>query len=144
VLQNSSNKYLIIIAGPTAVGKTSLSIQLAKKLNCDIISADSRQIYKEISIGTAKPDWKNEKIPHHLFDVLDEPRDYTVVEYKKALLTICEEIWARGAIPVVVGGSGFYIKSLFSRIFSFSIFSLILFNSNPQSAHADFANLTPC
>jgi len=106
-------KSIIFIYGPTAVGKSDYAIALATVAPIEIVNCDVGQFYTPLSIGTAKPDWKNEKIPHHLFDVLDEPRDYTVVEYKKALLTICEEIWARGAIPVVVGGSGFYIKSLF-------------------------------
>jgi tRNA dimethylallyltransferase len=107
------HKSIIFIYGPTAVGKSDYAVALADIAPIEIVNCDVGQFYTSLSIGTAKPDWKNEKVPHHLFDVLDEPRDYTVVEYKKALLSICEEIWARGATPVVVGGSGFYIKSLF-------------------------------
>ncbi len=106
-------KSIIFIYGPTAVGKSDYAVALADVAPIEIVNCDVGQLYTPLSIGTAKPDWKNEKITHHLFDVLDEPRDYTVVEYKKALLAVCKEIWARGAIPVVVGGSGFYIKSLF-------------------------------
>ncbi len=107
------HKSIIFIYGPTAVGKSDFAVALADVAPIEIVNCDVGQFYTPLSIGTAKPDWKNEKVPHHLFDVLNEPRDYTVVEYKKALLTVCEEIWARGATPVVVGGSGFYIKSLF-------------------------------
>ena len=131
------HKSIIFIYGPTAVGKSDYALALADNLPIEIVNCDVGQFYTPLSIGTAKPDWKNIKkrkpdgaegedmvpqpdgaegedmVPHHLFDVLDEPRDYTVVEYKKALLTVCEGIWQRGAIPVVVGGSGFYIKSLF-------------------------------
>ncbi len=106
-------KSIIFIYGPTAVGKSDYAVELADVGPIEIVNCDVGQLYTPLSIGTAKPDWKNEPVPHHLFDVLDEPRDYTVVEYKKALLTVCEKIWARGATPVVVGGSGFYIKSLF-------------------------------
>ena len=106
-------KSIIFIYGPTAVGKSDYAVALGAIAPIEIVNCDVGQFYTPLSVGTAKPDWKNEKIPHHLFDVLDEPRDYTVIEYKKALLSVCKEIWQRGAIPVVVGGSGFYIKSLF-------------------------------
>ncbi len=107
------HKSIIFVYGPTAVGKSDYALALAQDLPIEIVNCDVGQFYTPLSIGTAKPDWKNEVVPHHLFDIIDEPRDYTVVEYKKALLTLCEEIWARGSLPVVVGGSGFYIKSLF-------------------------------
>ena len=106
-------KSIIFIYGPTAVGKSDYAVGLADVAPIEIVNCDVGQLYTPLFIGTAKPDWKNEKVPHHLFDVIDEPRDYTVIEYKKALLSVCNEIWARGATPVVVGGSGFYIKSLF-------------------------------
>jgi tRNA dimethylallyltransferase len=107
------HKSIIFIYGPTGVGKSDYAVSLAETFPIEIVNCDVGQFYTPLSIGTAKPAWKKEKVPHHLFDVLNEPRDYTVVEYKKALLALWEEIWSRGAIPVVVGGSGFYIKSLF-------------------------------
>lgn len=106
-------KSIIFIYGPTAVGKSDYAVALANVAPIEIINCDVGQFYTPLSIGTAKPDWKQEEVPHHLFDILDEPQDYTVVEYKKVLMTTCAEIWNRGATPVVVGGSGFYIKSLF-------------------------------
>jgi len=106
-------KSIIFIYGPTGVGKSDYAVSLAKDLPIEIVNCDVGQFYTPLSIGTAKPDWKNEPVPHHLFDIIKEPVDYTVVEYKKALLSTCADIWKRGAIPVVVGGSGFYLKSLF-------------------------------
>lgn len=104
---------LIFIYGPTGVGKSDYAVELAQHFPIEILNCDVGQFYTPLSIGTAKPDWQNEVVPHHLFDLLDASRDYTVVEYKKQLLATCQEIWKRGNIPVVVGGSGFYLKSLF-------------------------------
>jgi len=104
---------LIFIYGPTGVGKSDYAVALAQSLPIEIVNCDVGQFYTPLSIGSAKPDWKQEPVPHHLFDILNEACDYTVVEYKKALLTTCHDIWKRGKIPVVVGGSGFYLKSLF-------------------------------
>jgi tRNA dimethylallyltransferase len=107
------SKKLIIIYGPTGVGKTDLSFSINNLTSIEIINGDVGQLYQPIAIGTAKPDWKNEAIPHHLFDYCTEPKDITVVEYRALILQKVEEIWERGATPVIVGGSGFYIKSLF-------------------------------
>lgn len=74
---------------------------------------DMGQLYTPLSIGTAKPDWRHEKVPHHLFDAIDEPRNCTVIEYRERLLPILQDIWSRGKLPILVGGSGFYLKSLF-------------------------------
>ncbi len=107
------SKKLIIIYGPTGVGKTDLALSLDKLEPIEIVNGDSGQLYEPLSIGTAKPDWKNEIIPHHLFDYCKTPIDITVVEYRKLILETIEDIWLRGATPVIVGGSGFYINSLF-------------------------------
>jgi tRNA dimethylallyltransferase len=104
---------LIIIYGSTGVGKTEYALGLGQTLNIEIINGDVGQFYEPMAIGTAKPDWKNETIPHHLFDVLTSPLDCTVVEYRKMVLDTVQQVWDRGATPVIVGGSGFYIKSLF-------------------------------
>ncbi len=104
---------LIIIYGPTGVGKTDYALSLGKSLNIEIINGDVGQFYEPLAIGTAKPDWKKEPIPHHLFDVLEKPEDCTVVNYRSLVLEKVKEVWSRGAFPVIVGGSGFYIKSLF-------------------------------
>ena len=104
---------IIIIYGPTGVGKTDLSLALAEKFPIEIINGDLGQFYVPLSIGTAKPDWRHEAVAHHLFDVLDKPENFTVVQYRALLLQKVADIQARGKIPVIVGGSGFYIKSLF-------------------------------
>ncbi len=106
-------KHIIIIYGPTGVGKSDYAINLAQDFPIEIINGDVGQLYTPFSIGTAKPNWKEEKAPHHLFDVISEPQDFTVVQFRKKVLELCEQIWLRGATPVVVGGSGFYLKSLF-------------------------------
>lgn len=104
---------IIIICGPTAVGKTELSIKLAKKFPLEIISADSRQIYRFMNIGTAKP--KPDilaEIPHHLIDIKNPDEKYTAGDFTKDADRIISEIYERGKIPFIVGGTGFYIKSL--------------------------------
>jgi tRNA dimethylallyltransferase len=106
-------KKLCIIYGPTGVGKTDYALNFGSNEKIEIINGDVGQFYEPFGIGTAKPNWKEEKIPHHLFDVITEPQDCTVVEYRTMVLKKVYEIWSRNAIPVIVGGSGFYIKSLF-------------------------------
>ena len=108
-----NSKKLIIMYGPTGVGKTDTSLLLSTMTHIEIINGDVGQLYQPIAIGTAKPDWQQESVPHHLFDYCTTPKDITVVIYRKLLLDTAEAIWARGATPVIVGGSGFYIKSLF-------------------------------
>lgn len=104
---------IIIIAGPTAVGKTNLSIQLAKKLNTEIISADSMQIYKHMDIGTAKIT-KSEMsgIRHHLIDIIDPDDNFSVHDFQKAAYKIMDEMSNKDMIPIIVGGTGLYIDSL--------------------------------
>lgn len=106
-------KFFIILFGPTGVGKTDLSLELAKQLPVEIVNMDVGQLYTPLSIGTAKPDWRPDKTPHHLFDIIDVPRDYTVLEYREQALSTMEKIWHRNHIPILVGGSGFYLSSLF-------------------------------
>lgn len=106
-------KCIIILYGPTAVGKTDFADQLAIYLPSEIINADLGQFYTPLSIGTAKPDWRSSPIPQHLFDIINEPRAITVSEYRDRVLTCVDEIWSRNNIPILVGGSGFYLRSLF-------------------------------
>lgn len=104
---------LIILTGPTAVGKTSLSLSLAKELDGEIVSADSMQVYRYMDIGTAKiREEERQGIPHHLIDVLDPWEDFNVVRFQKMAREALEEIWERGYIPIVTGGTGFYIQAL--------------------------------
>ncbi len=98
--------------GPTAVGKTKLSIELAKKLDGEIINADSMQIYKCLNIGTAKvTEEEKEGIPHHLFDIKEVTSDYSIYDYQKDCRKCIKDIQARGKTPILVGGTGLYIKS---------------------------------
>jgi tRNA dimethylallyltransferase len=104
---------LIVILGPTASGKTELAIKLAKKFNGEIINADSRQVYKGMDIGTAKPTKKEMKgIPHHLLDVASPKRKFTIAQYRKLALKAIEKIQKKGKIPFLVGGTWFYIKAV--------------------------------
>ena len=103
---------IIVITGPTAVGKTKLSVELAKRLHGEIINADSTQIYKELNIATAKvTEEEKENIPHHLFDEKEITEDYTVYDYQKDCRKKIEEIEKRGHLPILVGGTGLYIKA---------------------------------
>ncbi len=105
--------FVFIIYGPTGVGKTNLALAIAQHIPAEIINMDMGQFYTPLSIGTAKPDWKNSSIPHHLFDIIDTPRNYTVAEYRKLFHATVNEIVARGNLPIAVGGSAFYVHSLF-------------------------------
>lgn len=104
---------MIILAGPTAVGKTAASIRLAKAVGGEIISADSMQVYRHMDIGSAKirPE-EMEGVPHHLVDVLEPEEDFNVVRFQQMAKAAAEEIYARGRIPIVAGGTGFYIQAL--------------------------------
>lgn len=106
-------KKLLIIAGPTAVGKTNLSIKLAKELNGEIVSTDSMQIYKYMDIGSAKITKEEmEGIPHHMIDVVDPETPFSVAEYKNMALKCIEDIISRNKLPILVGGTGLYINAL--------------------------------
>ena len=108
-----TKKPLIILAGPTAVGKTALSIRLAKETGAEIISADSMQVYRGMDIGSAKIA-KEEMagVPHYLVDVLEPEEDFNVVRFQNMAKDAAAEIWSKGKIPLVVGGTGFYIQAL--------------------------------
>jgi len=104
---------LVILTGPTAVGKTKLSIELARQINGEIISADSMQVYRRMNIGTAKiSEAEKEGIPHHLIDILEPWEDFNVVAFQAYAKQAVKEIRERGRIPIVVGGTGFYIQAL--------------------------------
>jgi len=104
----------IVVLGPTGVGKTKLSIMLAKHFNGEIINADSMQIYKNFNIGTAKVlKEEQENIPHHLFDICNEDYIYTVYDYQKDCRRKIKDILNKGCVPIIVGGTGLYIKAVF-------------------------------
>ncbi len=106
-------KTIVIICGPTAVGKTAVSIELAKQLNGEIVSADSMQIYKHFDIGSAKPTAEEMgDIKHYLIDEIDPKTEFSVAEYRKRAKGYIEEIFAKGKLPIIAGGTGLYINAL--------------------------------
>ena len=106
-------KSLVILTGPTAVGKTALSLALAKQIGGEIISADSMQIYKYMDIGSAKISREEMAgVPHHLIDVLDPREPFNVVTFQQMARTAMEGIYSRSHIPILVGGTGFYIQAV--------------------------------
>lgn len=113
IRMNGQKQRLIIVTGPTAVGKTALSVALAKRLCGEIISADSMQVYRHMDIGSAKitPE-EMEGIPHYLIDVLEPDQEFNVVVFQELAKQAAAEIYSRGHIPIVAGGTGFYIQAL--------------------------------
>ena len=108
---------LIILTGPTAVGKTALSVALAKAVDGEIISADSMQVYRHMNIGSAKiTEREKEGIPHHLIDILEPWEDFNVVAFQKACKDAITDILRRGKMPILVGGTGFYIQAVLRDI----------------------------
>ena len=103
---------LVIITGPTGIGKTELSLELAKKYKGEIISSDSMQIYKKLNIGTAKIDLNKTSIPHHMIDIVEPSDNFTVADFKNSAKKIITDINNRGGLPFLVGGTGLYINSL--------------------------------
>ena len=113
MVQKNSLKKILIICGPTASGKTSLAIECAKLLNTEIISADSMNVYKGLDIGTAKPSAnEREEIKHHLIDVVSPFENFTVFDYREKALEVINSLHDKGKIPIICGGTGFYINSL--------------------------------
>lgn len=117
-MQDNFNKAkVIVICGPTASGKTALSIEVAKKINGEIISCDSMQIYKDMNIGTAKPTKEEmEEIKHYLIDYVLPTERYSVAEYKKDAKKAIKEVIEKGKTPIIVGGTGLYVDSLIYEI----------------------------
>ncbi|MFR2571036.1 MAG: tRNA (adenosine(37)-N6)-dimethylallyltransferase MiaA [Clostridia bacterium] len=108
---------VIVICGPTASGKTSLSIALAKKINGEIVSSDSMQIYKDMDIGTAKPSEEEmQGIKHYLIGIIEPDKRYSVADYKEDAKKAIKEILQKGKVPIIVGGTGLYIDSLIYEI----------------------------
>ena len=108
-------KRVLIIAGPTAVGKTAVAETVAEKLGGELISADSRQIYKGLDVGTAKP--RNSKIPYHLIDIVTPEKRYDAAQFARDAQTLIKQIYDRGKTPIIVGGTGLYIRALTEGIF---------------------------
>jgi len=113
MLKKKSKPKIIVIAGPTASGKTSFSVQLAKKFNGEVVSADSRQVYRKLDIGTEKVTKREMRgVPHHLMDVASPRRAFSVTRYKQLAEKAVESILKRGKMPIIAGGTGLYIDSV--------------------------------
>lgn len=106
------NKKILFVYGATASGKTELVDRLAQYLSIEVINMDSAQFYVPLTVGTAKPDWKNTFFKQHMFDCIDIPKVMTVSQYYQQVIPLVRAIQERGNLPVLVGGSGFYLKSL--------------------------------
>lgn len=113
----STKPRIVVIVGPTASGKTALGVALAQQFGGEIISADSRQIYRGMDIGTAKPTaMERAAVPHHLIDIKTPDEDYTVADYKADATAAIKKIAARGKLPIVVGGTGLYVKAVVENL----------------------------
>lgn len=123
---------IIVITGPTGVGKTKLSVSLAKKINAEVINADSMQVYKGLDIATAKiKEEEKEGVVHHLFDIAEVNDNYTVYDYQRDCRRKIEEITSRGKNIIIVGGTGLYIKS-----------ALYNYEFNEENNTYDFSNMS--
>lgn len=111
-MKTTNLPFMLVIYGPTGVGKTDLALAIAEHIPAEIINMDVGQFYTPLFIGTAKPDWKYSAVPHHLFDIIDSPANFTVTEYRSLLYTTVNEVRKRGRLPILVGGSGFYLHAL--------------------------------
>ena len=116
---HSSDPLLVVIVGPTASGKTALSLALAEKFNGEIVNCDSVAMYREFDIGTAKPSLaERARVAHHLFDCVDPTQDVTAGEYARQARQVLEKIKSRGHLPIVVGGTGLYLWALLEGLFA--------------------------
>ena len=123
---------IIVILGPTGVGKTKMSVELAKRLRGEVINADSTQVYRGLNIATAKvTENEKENIPHHLFDIKDINENYTVFDYQKDARLVLEKLKREGKTPIIVGGTGLYIKAL-----------LYDYDFKEENNNYDFSNYT--
>jgi len=110
---------IVILTGPTAVGKTAVAVAVAQALGAEIVSADSMQVYRRMEAGTAKPAAAERAlVPHHMVDIVDPAEPFTVAEYRERAVPVIEEIRERGRLPLVVGGTRLYLLSLIEPFFS--------------------------
>ncbi|TAN57341.1 tRNA (adenosine(37)-N6)-dimethylallyltransferase MiaA [Patescibacteria group bacterium] len=113
---NSQKSKVIVILGPTASGKSSLAVKLAEKIHGEIVNADSRQVYKKMDIGTGKTDSLGSKIPHHLLDIVFPDKPFSLAQYQRLAFRAIDDILRRNKIPILVGGTGLYIRAVVDNL----------------------------
>ncbi|HIJ79110.1 MAG: tRNA (adenosine(37)-N6)-dimethylallyltransferase MiaA [Desulfobulbaceae bacterium] len=117
-LEAPIDKPVLVLLGPTAVGKTSLSLRIAEEYSCEIVGLDSMQIYRYMDIGTAKATVEERRqVPHHLIDIVDPDEEYDVARYVADAAKACRQIIGRGKTPLLVGGTGLYLKAMLQGLF---------------------------
>jgi len=133
--QRIINGPVLVLVGPTAIGKTELSFQIAEQLNCEIVSVDSMQVYRHMDIGTAKPSLEERhRVPHHLIDIVDPREQYDAARFVSDSLQAIDEIASRGRIPLLTGGTGLYLQALTDGLF-------VSISSNKEIRHTLFDRL---
>lgn len=116
-MNSQKKRKMLVIVGPTASGKSDLAVRLAKKWNGEVVSADSRQVYRSLDIGTGKITKQEMRgVPHHLIDVASPTKTFTVAQYKKLADKSIGRIWSRGKLPIVCGGTGFYVRAVIDNL----------------------------
>ncbi|HSW36325.1 MAG TPA: isopentenyl transferase family protein, partial [Candidatus Limnocylindrales bacterium] len=104
---------MLVLVGPTAVGKSAFAFKIAQSLGTDIISADSALVYRHLDIGTAKPSQAEQRrVKHHLIDMVTPDQDFSVADYQKNAYVVIEQLWQQGKLPFMVGGTGLYVKAV--------------------------------
>ncbi len=148
----TNSREIIVVVGPTGIGKTALSLALAEVADVEIISADSRQIYRYLDIGTAKPTAEECAVaPHHFISILDPDQPYSAGEYAKDARQLIDDILKRGNLPLIVGGSGLYVRALLDGFFDEpgkdlelrAALKTRLENEGPEALHAQLAKVDP-
>ena len=138
-MTNQNKPFLVVVVGPTASGKTELSIEIAKKFNGEVISGDSMQVYKHMDIGTAKATRDEmDGIPHHMIDILEPDESFSAYEFKKRAEACIEDIINRGKLPIIAGGTGLYIQSL---LYNYAFEDETVSPEKMQIVHAQLAKL---
>ena len=134
-LEESLLKKCWFLAGPTAVGKTDTSLQLAERLSAEIVAMDSMTVYRHMDIGTAKASAdERARVPHHMLDLIDPHQEYSVAQYVETAVATCENIVARGNVPLFVGGTGLFLRSLLRGVFDGPPANWTLRNNYEQAA----------
>ncbi|OCT14224.1 tRNA (adenosine(37)-N6)-dimethylallyltransferase MiaA [Paenibacillus pectinilyticus] len=137
MLAPSAKPKLLVLLGPTAVGKTKLSLEIAQRYNCEIISGDSMQVYRSMDIGTAKAsEAEQQLVPHHLIDIHDPSYPFSAAEFQERVKGLIHDIHARGKLPFIVGGTGLYIESV---CYDYQ-FTDVSMDEAFRQAQEDFAN----